>query len=150
MDETAGVRHRAHWGARAEHRGVYGSRHRWRDGKKQRLEERLNAVIEGLLSAALLEKQREAEREHQRQRREEAERRRKARQKRRLEEEARIERFNNMVAHWRRTKERRTFLEQLREAVGAVETESQLGKWLAWAEAYVEGSDPLERFRTRQ
>jgi hypothetical protein len=29
--------------------GVYDARHRWKDGKKQRLEERLNAVIEGLL-----------------------------------------------------------------------------------------------------
>jgi hypothetical protein len=31
-----------------------------------------------------------------------------------------------------------------------VETESPLGKWLAWAEAYVEGCDPLDRFRARK
>jgi hypothetical protein len=60
------------------------------------------------------------------------------------------ERFNNLAAFWRKTQERRAFLEQLRQAVGAVEAESPLGEWLAWAEAYVEGSDPLERFRTRQ
>ena len=107
-------------------------------------------MIERLISAALLGKQRETERERERLRREEAERRRKERQKLRLQEQARIERFNNLVAYWRKTRERRAFLEQLRDAVGAVEAESLLGQWLAWAEAYVEGSDPLERFRSRK
>jgi hypothetical protein len=98
----------------------------------------------------LLEKARAAERERERQLREEAERRRKKRQKRRLEKEARIERFNSLVGYWRKTRERRAFLEHLRQAIGAVDAESPLAKWLIWAEAYVEGSDPLERFRTRK
>jgi hypothetical protein len=97
-----------------------------------------------------LKKERKAEREWERLRREDAERRRKERQKRRLEEEARIERFNGLVAYWRKTRERRAFLEQLRQAIGTVDAESPLGKWLVWAEAYGEGSDPLERLRTRK
>ena len=63
--------------------------------------------------------------------------------------EARIEGFDNLVQHWRQTEERRAFLIRLRAEIGSVDADSPLGKWLEWAEHYIEVSDPLERFRLR-
>jgi hypothetical protein len=53
------------------------------------------------------------------------------------------------VTYWRKTQERRAFLATLRDTVGTIDSDSELARWLEWADAYVEGSDPLERFRSR-
>jgi hypothetical protein len=37
----------------------------------------------------------------------------------------------------------------IHEAVGEVDAESELGKWLAWASEHVDRSDPLRHLRKR-
>jgi hypothetical protein len=50
---------------------------------------------------------------------------------------------------WARNQELRTVVANLQKAVGEVEAESELGKWLAWASDYADKSDPLRRIRDR-
>jgi hypothetical protein len=90
-----------------------------------------------------------AEREAEEKRREEAERRRKQREIRARQDRAQVDRFERLVKGWRRSQKRRNFLNSFREAIGAVEDESPLGRWLSWVEHWTEVSDPLDRFRRR-
>jgi hypothetical protein len=45
--------------------------------------------------------------------------------------------------------ELRTVVTKLKECLGEVDGESELGKWIAWASDYAERSDPLRRIRDR-
>jgi hypothetical protein len=98
---------------------------------------------------ALREKELKANREREELKRLEAERRREEHLKEQRKAEARIEQFNTLVECWRDTQERRAFLVALREAVGLTDGDSELGRWLQWAEHYIKVSDPLERFKNR-
>jgi len=90
-----------------------------------------------------------AEREREQLKRQEAERRRKEQLKEHRKAEARIEQFNTLVECWRNTQQRRAFLVELRAAIGSVDVDSELGRWLDWADHYIKVSDPLERFKNR-
>lgn len=120
--------------------GIPASRERWRDGKKQRLEELLNELIAHLLLAAgtatsdrLLDDARRAE----------------AHQRRVLKEwqernEAVLFRF---ASEWRRANEIREFIDAVRaEAIrrnGEIAPESEISRWLEWAQSCAEEMDPL-------
>jgi hypothetical protein len=65
------------------------------------------------------------------------------------EEKARVERLERLAAMWRRNRELRNLVEELRTAVGPVDADSVLGEWLAWAGEYAERCDPLRVFRKR-
>jgi hypothetical protein len=116
------------------------------ESKKKPLEDSLNQFIEALVSNALREKTWRAQRELEEQKRQEAERRRRERENVRREEDARADRFDKLVSFWDRAQLRRRFLVELQKAVGSVEKESELGRWLEWAHRHVESSDPLNRF----
>lgn len=94
--------------------GVYGTRHNWADGKKQRIGGRLNSVIEGLVGAALQAKARREGRKRDEELRQEAERQRKERVRKHREIEQRIDRFDELVTCWHETQDRREFLVALR------------------------------------
>ena len=64
-----------------------------------------------------------------------------------LAEEAKRDHFDGLVRHWKRNEERRAFLANLRNTVGQVESDSELGQWFAWAEGFIEVTDVLGRFR---
>ena len=130
--------------------GVWGTRHHWRDGKKQRLEERLNSVIEGLLEAAFKEKERETERERERIAAEEAARQRQEAERLRKEERGRVRRLERLMEAVEHHCATAAFVAQLHGVVGNVEAESELGRWLQWADDHVKRLDPLTPLRNPQ
>jgi hypothetical protein len=95
--------------------------------------------------AELRERQRQ---EDERKRQEEAQRLAEA-ELRWREELARVERLEQLEKVWRPNQELGELLAALRSAVGEVDPESEVGKWLSWAEKYADRSDPLNRFRKR-
>jgi hypothetical protein len=130
-------------------------RQRWAEDSKP-LEEMLNKFLVGLVRAALGVKEQRAETERREKERQEEERKRQE-EARRLaeaelrwrEEKARVGRLERLLEMWRRNQELRTVVANLQKAVGEVEAESELGKWLAWASDYADKSDPLRRIRER-
>jgi hypothetical protein len=119
----------------------------WTDSKTQRIENRLNDVVVGMLVA--VEKARRW-REHQ-QREEEARRRR---EQERLEQErlkqiakARVEQFEAQAGLWQKAEILRAYVEVVREEAlrrfGEIEPNGDLGRWLEWAEAHIRVIDPL-------
>lgn len=119
------------------------------DSASQRLEERLNEFIELIVELALIQQAEQAEADREERERQEAERQRKADEARRREEEARINGFEHLVAAWERTETRRACLSRLREVSGSVEPDSEMGRWLHWAEGFVDRNDPMNRVQNR-
>jgi hypothetical protein len=60
-----------------------------------------------------------------------------------------MERFERLAEVWRQNQELRQLVASIQAEVGSVETDSELGKWLAWANEYVQRSDPLRHLRNR-
>lgn len=77
------------------------------DSPSQRLEERLNELIELIVELALIQQVEQAETDRRERDHQEAERQRKADEARRREEEARINGFEHLVEAWERTEARR-------------------------------------------
>jgi hypothetical protein len=126
---------------------TWGTRRSWSDGKRQRLEQLLNDVIEGLVAAALLELERQAERDRQRRAEEERQRRWEEEKRLRLQEQARVRHLEALMAAAEHHVRLRHFVQQLRSLL---EQHPELGDWLTWANAYAERHDPLERWRNPQ
>jgi hypothetical protein len=124
---------------------TWDTRHTWKDGKHQRLELLLNDVIEGLVGAALLAKQRQAEREKERLAEEERARRRQEVEARRRAEEDKIKQWDEWMTAWKRTEDVRAFAAAIRQELAPIEPGSKVDEWLNWAEAYAKGIDPLRR-----
>lgn len=127
---------------------TWGTRHLWRDGKRQQLEQLLNDVIEGLILASLQEQERRAERERKRIAEAEAERQRKELEQQRREERARIRRLERLLAATQRHERLERLVHQLSELVQHVDADIELARWLAWAQEHVRQSDPLRPWRS--
>lgn len=128
----------------------YGRKATVGDDKAQRVEDQLNGIIVGLIEAALEKKDIRAAQE--RERLAEAERERelaKAKQRARAQRD-RIRRFEQMVDAALRRKQLLSFRAELRQAVGPVDADSELGQWLTWVDEHVDRVDVLTRFRNRQ
>jgi hypothetical protein len=126
----------------------YGGRH-FKDGKRKRLEDRLNEVVEALVSAARAEKDRRAAAERAERERAEARRRWQQAERASREELCKRERLHHLVTLWQRNLELRRFLSTLRASLTDRGTGSELDGWLAWANDYAERSDPLISLRRR-
>lgn len=120
------------------------------DCAQQAIEERLNEFIERLVEQALVQQAEAAEAARKERERQEAERQRKEAEAQRREEEARIAGFDHFVGACKRTADRRACLATLRDAVGPVEPDSELGQWLEWAQEYTERNDPAQRVMDRE
>lgn len=123
-----------------------GIRRTWADGKKQRVEDCLNAFIVGLVAAAEAEGLRRLEREEwQRNRRAEEERR--VVEARRKEEEAAWTRaLDHAVDQWLTARHLRGYIDAVRQAAGGNERlaeDSELDAWIKWAERHADEIDPL-------
>jgi len=129
---------------------TWGTRHLWRDGKRQRLEQLLNDVVEGLVEAALKEQAREAEAEKRRQAEAEAQRRREEVQRLEREERARIRHLEQLMAASERHEQLQEFVERLRKIAREPDPDSELGHWFDWASGYLQESDPLRVWRNPQ
>lgn len=138
-----------------------GTRTRWRDGEKGRLEDLLGEVIWAVDEAArslvghrarLAEQSRLAEiarkeaeeRERERQRRAEEERQRREREAREAAHRKALEDdLLRMANEWREADVVRSFLRAVEARLPEPERSSDLRRWLTWATAHAESLDPL-------
>lgn len=123
-----------------------GVRKSWSDGKKQRVEECLNAFIVGLVAAALAKKAERERRDAQRRTWEEAERARQLEVQRRTQEAARRRVLREDATRWRDAEALRGYVRALRAALRdeppAQERRASLEAWLNWAESQADRLDP--------
>src|SRR5262249_51453190 len=87
------------------------------------------------------------QRERERLRAAEIERQREAARQRYRQDRARIRRFERLREACSDHENLQAFLKQLRGSIGTVEPETEVARWLEWANEYVNQLDPLERFR---
>ncbi len=133
-------------------------RKQWSDGTKQRIEDRLNDFVIGLLRVSGGLRANRLEREEREKRWEEEKRRREELERLRQEEEERIRILERTVTNWQKSQQIRSFIAAFREAAiarhGHIEPDSELDK--ASMGEQICGSDrPSERmtavtFRERQ
>lgn len=128
---------------------VWSTRQRWRDGKKQRLEAVLNNVIEGLVFGALAMKARDDEHERQRRVAEERERRQQEALRRAREERARVRRLEMLIETDGKHEHVTRLLSKIREACPVVASDTELDRWLRWADDYATRLDVVRRFANR-
>jgi hypothetical protein len=124
-----------------------GARRHWADGKKQRLEHCLNAVVAGLIQAAVRLQAWELERERQHRQWEEERRQLEEQERLEREEEARRQQLEREIADWQRAKQIRAYVEAVRQSAverqGALEAGGDLDRWLVWAMQQADRIDPL-------
>lgn len=131
-----------------------GCRHTWRDTLKQPLEQRLEAVIGGLIQFAARVRQNREERQREEEARAAAELRRQEESRQRAAKRAAIlaerKRLDDLVEDsqcWRRSRILRDYIEEARRAYlarhGAVEAGSEMAEWLEWASRHADWLDPL-------
>jgi hypothetical protein len=130
-----------------------GCRYTWRDTDTQKLEDRLNTVVRGLVQmAAKIQRHEEIERKEKEVQRLEAEKRaerarliaeKRAQQK---AEKSRVEQLIATAENWNQSKLIRELVETVRKAhsmTGPINAESEIAKWLAWAGLQADRLDPL-------
>ncbi len=120
----------------------------WGDTKHQRLEDRLNDFVGGLITAsAAIRKARLAWEEKERRWREE-ERRQAEAEKRRREEEARRQRLHHQVESWAKSSRMRSFIAAVRSQVlegsSSFLAPERLDEWCEWATGQADALDPLK------
>lgn len=124
-----------------------GIRRRFADGAKQRLEGCLGEVVAAMLALAAEAKARQRQHDEERQQRLEEERRLAEEQRRRQEEAERLRGLCAEADAWHQAAQIRAYLAAVRDAaVGAqvpLADDSELGRWLIWAEDRVARLDPL-------
>jgi hypothetical protein len=123
-------------------------RTRWRDTKRRQLEDQLNGIIEGLFTAAAWEHERNA---RVKKREEEW-----AIELAKREERERLARINghriamleNGLEQYSRYLKLRGYLYAVREEaltrVDSIALDSEIAKWLSWAEQHIESVNPLK------
>jgi hypothetical protein len=121
-------------------------RKNWADGKKKKLEDKLNDIVAGLFAAAEQLRLREIERKEEEARRAEA-----ARKRAELEHQLRIQeergkQLDSLVDSWIRSKNLRQVLKECEDTL-RVQNESRIPSdeyWLRWARAYADHIDPIK------
>lgn len=127
-----------------------GGRHRcvWKDGKRRRIEARLNEFVAELVQAAEAKREWERELEESQRRWATEEEARRERDRLRRLEEARREELRRQAAAWEECHQLRRYIAAVRDAAaqcGGLASDGKLAAWIAWAENYVESADPLNR-----
>ena len=122
-------------------------RQSWSDGKKQKIEDNLNAFIKSLSRTAVqkkenIKKQEQEERERiERQKRWEIERRRAE------EEKQKLEKLVSAVEDWHKSRRIREYIAKVEEMAATgkytFNFEGDLDNWLKWAKAAADRLDPL-------
>ena len=131
-----------------------GCRKSWRDSEKQRIEDRLNKFVTGLVSFAArkkehdAEEQRQAEQERQEQRRREEEAKRRAEKRKLIQaEQQRVDSLMQQTKSWRASQNLRGYIEARKQAHlsahGEIEPEGDFVRWLTWATQQADRLDPL-------
>lgn len=122
-----------------------GTRCKWADGARQRMEAMLNDIVVGLVETAeALRRRREAWAEAARQRAIEEEKRRAREREEHLEQE-RVRTLDGIMRRWRKAKAVREYVAAARATAverGHAEHE-ELNAWFAWADGYADRIDPM-------
>lgn len=125
----------------------------WADGKRQRLEDILDSVFDGLMVHAEHEKRRRLDYECEARQKAAAEQRRAQKEKWVKEEKARRESLLSDVDSWHQAERVRAFLSAMREAVAAgkmrITDEKVYAEWSGWADWFANHIDPLVRAKPR-
>ncbi|MEK7841820.1 MAG: hypothetical protein AAB197_04020 [Deltaproteobacteria bacterium] len=124
-----------------------GCRRLWADGTTQKVEDRLNSFIGGLVMAAEAIKTARAKREQWEKEWKEEERRRQEAERRRWQEEEKIRELEEQIASWEKSQTVRQFLSAaelaMTEKHGTIEPTSKFARWLVWGRRYADSVDPL-------
>ncbi len=132
-----------------------GCRQTWRDGKKQRLENRLNSFLSGLIEVAARKREheeeqarREEERQQERQREEAEYERRVAIYAKARKERERVDDLFMRAEAWELSNRLRAFIEaetqkQIRKH-GKIEPGTEFAEWREWAIKQADRQDPLK------
>jgi hypothetical protein len=117
------------------------------DGKQQRVEQCLNEFVVKLEAEAVHRKRELEHRERQHQLWEEQERRRHEREERQRKEMERLKALEEEVREWKRAERIRAYLAAVEARTAregtTIDTDSELGQWLAWARHKADWIDPL-------
>lgn len=131
-----------------------GCRKSWRDAEKQRIEDRLNKFVAGLVSFAARKKEhdaeveRRAEQERQEQRRREEEAQRRTEKRKLIQaEQQRVDSLMQQAKSWRASQNLRGYIEARKQAHlavhGQIEPDGDFARWLIWATQQADRLDPL-------
>jgi predicted nucleic acid-binding protein len=122
----------------------------WKDKKQKPLEDQLNDIMVGLITASQIIHARDLEREREEERRLEAEcQRQEIERQRRLEEE-RHEELEKMAALWVKSRNLKLFLDECQSSLSASAgspADDSKARWLRWASAYADSLDPFNSGR---
>lgn len=133
---------------------IYGCQQNWNDGKKSKLENRINSFIDGLVTVAIAKLERDKEREEEerrrieRQKQLEEERLKRAELRRRyLEEEAKITELISEAENWKRSQILREYIAEVEKhkinGELPINIDKPLAEWLQWAYDQADRLDPL-------
>jgi hypothetical protein len=124
----------------------YGVQSNWSDGKRK-IEDRLGSFIVGLIKAAHERIETRLRREREEREREERRRIREEKARRYNEEKERFQALGQEVDSWHRSQRLRVYIEAVhRDALkrhGAIDPDSEAGRWIAWATSHADRLDPL-------
>jgi len=121
-------------------------RKNWADGKKKKLEDKLNNIVAGLFAAAEQLRLREIERKEEEARRAEAARKRAELEHQLRIQEERSKQLDFFVDSWIRSKNLRQFLKECEDAL-RLQNEDRIPSneyWLRWSRAYADHIDPIQ------
>lgn len=117
------------------------------DGKRQRIEQRLNEFVVKLEAEAVRRKRHEEHLERQHQLWEKQERRRREREEQKRKEIERLKALEEEARDWKRAEDIRAYVAAVETKAthehGRVGPDSELGQWIAWARHKADWIDPL-------
>jgi len=133
---------------------IYGCQQNWNDGKKSKIENRINSFIDGLVTVAVAKIERDKEREEEerqrieRQKQLEKERLERAELRRKyLDEEARVTKLISEAENWKRSQILREYIAEIEKHKTDDELtfslDTPLADWLKWAHDQADRLDPL-------
>jgi hypothetical protein len=123
----------------------------WRDGKRQRVEDCLNAFVASLYLVADAIKAHRVQQERWRQEAEEEQTRQWEERRRREEEAKRAKQLEEAIAQWRLVRDVRAYVAEARQMVAdaklTITPDGPLDEWLKFASSYADKVDPLANLR---
>lgn len=125
--------------------GQDGLRRTFGDGKTQRIETLINAILEAFATWSAAVKAKRLEDERRKREWEEAERRREQQRKHNALEKKRIEALSTDLERWHRRKQVLDYVAAVQEELdsGHYQNSESVVEWIAWAKDYADRLDPL-------
>ncbi len=125
-------------------------RRSWSDGKRQRIENVLNAFIAGLIQAASVKREHRIQCEKWAREQAERERRQREWQKRKEADERQLWALFTDAECWQKSQQIRAYVQAVKESaeqtLGGIELGSPLEQWIGWALRQANRLDPLAPF----